>query len=117
MGNLKTKAEKELITNPIKSNLMQLATDIYGTHVLEKAMICFEYLIIKDISSYILDNFIYFANNPNGLCVAKKLIFLEYKNMNFPKLKKIMLENSIQLIQNPYGNYAIQIAIDVRIIS
>lgn len=94
---------------------MKLATDIYGTHVLEKAMICFEYDIIKDISSHILDNFVYLANNSNGLCVAKKLIFLEYKNLNFPRLMQIMLENSIQLIQNPYGNYAIQIAIDVSI--
>ena len=44
----------------------------------------------------------------------KKEILLEYKNKNdnFKKLKKLIIENSIILIQNPFGNYALQMAID-----
>ena len=95
---------------------MKLCIDVYGTHVIEKIFSSFfnyeKYLIY--ISNFILDNFIYLVNNSNGLCVVKKEIIIEYKikNNNFEKLKKLLVENSLILVQNPFGNYALQTAID-----
>ena len=94
---------------------MKLSFDIYGTHVLEKIITTFNYeKHIIHISKFIIDNFILLVNNSNGLCIVKKEIILEYKKKSnfFIQLKKLLLENSLILIQNPFGNYALQIAID-----
>ena len=112
---LKSEEEFDLIFNSIKNKLMKLSFDIYGTHVLEKIITTFNYeKHIIHISKFIIDNFILLVNNSNGLCIVKKEIILEYKKKSnfFIQLKKLLLENSLILIQNPFGNYALQIAID-----
>ena len=113
--NLKSEEEFDLIFNSIKNKLMKLSFDIYGTHVLEKIITTFNYeKHIIHISKFIIENFILLVNNSNGLCIVKKEIILEYKKKSnfFIQLKKLLLENSLILIQNPFGNYALQIAID-----
>ena len=110
--------EFEIVFNGIKNNLMKLSVDIYGTHVLEKILNTFNYeKYIIHISNFIIDNFIFLVNNSNGLCIVKKIIIIENKrkkinNINFQKIKKYLIDNSIILIQNPFGNYALQTAID-----
>ena len=113
---LNTEEEFDLIFNSIKNNLMELCFDIYGTHVIEKILSIFNYeKHIIHISNFILDNFISLVNNSNGLCIVKKEIIIEYKRKNgenFKKLKQLLIDNSLLLIQNPFGNYALQLAID-----
>ena len=113
---LNTDKEFDLIFNSVKNNLMKLSFDVYGTHVLEKIISTFNYeKHLIHISKFIIDNFISLVNNSNGLCIVKKEIILEYQRKNgeiFPKLKKLLLDNSLTLIQNPFGNYALQMAID-----
>ena len=113
---LNTDEEFDLIFNSVKNNLMKLSFDVYGTHVLEKIISTFNYdKHLIHISKFIIDNFISLVNNSNGLCIVKKEIILEYQRKNgeiFPKLKKLLLDNSLTLIQNPFGNYALQMAID-----
>ena len=107
--------EQEIIFNGVINHLMKLSIDVYGTHVLEKILSTFNYeKYLVHISNFILENFVFLVNNSNGLCIVKKEILLEYKNKNdnFQKLKKLIIENSIILIQNPFGNYALQMAID-----
>ena len=108
--------EQEIIFNGIKNNLMKISIDVYGTHVLEKIISSFNYeKFLIHISNFILENFLLLVNNSNGLCIVKQLILLEYKRKkekNFQILKKLLIENSLILIQNPFGNYALQIAID-----
>ena len=113
---LNTEEEFDLIFNSLKNNLMELCFDIYGTHVIEKILTSFNYeKHIIHISNFILDNFISLVNNSNGLCIVKKEIIIEYKRKNgenFKKLKQLLIDNSLLLIQNPFGNYALQLAID-----
>ena len=112
---LNNEKEQEIIFNGIINNLMKLCIDVYGTHVIEKIFSSFNYeKYLIYISNFILENFVFLVNNSNGLCIVKKEILLEYKNKNdnFKKLKKLIIENSIILIQNPFGNYALQMAID-----
>ena len=113
---LNTDEEFDLVFNSIKNNLMKLCFDVYGTHVIEKILTTFNYeKHIIHISNFILENFILLVNNSNGLCIVKKEIIIEYKrknSKNYKKLKQLLIDNSLLLILNPFGNYALQMAID-----
>ena len=105
--------EQKIIFTSLKpTEYIKLALDSYGTHVLAKIIILFNYSLIQPLSKFILDNFLFLANNSNGLCIIKKEILVEYKKHNFEQLKYELGHNSLVLVQSPYGNYALQIAID-----
>ena len=99
------------VINPIKK---ELALDKYGTYVIEKIISFFNYNLIDELLLFIVNNFVLLACNSYGLCIIKKAIILE--NSPFDKkyhnlIKQIIIENNLNLIQNPYGNYAIQTAL------
>lgn len=53
------------------------------------------------------------ANHMKGLCVVKKVI-QQAKNLELQtKIRNIISDNALALVHNPYGNYAIQTALDV----
>ena len=109
---LESKEEKQIIINAVQNSVVKLSLNIYGTHVLERILSSFENEIIQPISDAILQNFLFLANNPNGLCVIKKAIIVEKNQPNFEKYKAEIAKNALLLIQNPYGNYALQAVLD-----
>ena len=112
ISNINTKKEKELFVKSINKVIKKLAYDSCGAHVLEKVLICFEREYTGNIISFVVENFILLANNVNGLCLAKKILVSEYQSENFLYLKMILKENCLSLIENPYGNYALQVVIE-----
>ena len=114
ISNLSTPQEKEIILNTIKNIYNLLAYDIYGCHVLEKVLLCLDDNFKSPIMNFILSNFISLATHVNGLCLAKKAILIANNpNSNYYQvLKRIISDNCLTLVQNPYGNYAIQVVID-----
>ena len=113
IANLITHQEKEIIINAINSNVDKLSFDIYGTHVVEKILLCLDPSYAQSIIQFILDNFISLSCHVNGLCVAKRILTLSaqtglYRN----ELIYILNTSCVSLIQNPYGNYALQVVID-----
>jgi hypothetical protein len=113
LDQLKTDEEKMIIINYIKDKIMDICLDSQGVHVVEKMIICYEEEIIKDIYRIIIDNYVTLANNPNGLCVCKKVIIHGQDIETLKAIRDKLVDNTMSLIQNPYGNYAIQIAFDV----
>ena len=109
---LTTPQEQIIIVNALQDKVVTLSLNMYGTHVLERVMTTFDYRLLSSVSQSILANFIYLANNPNGLCAVKQEIILEKNRTNFENLKQIISANSLLLIQNPYGNYALQAVAD-----
>ena len=112
IANINTKKEKELFVKSINKVIKKLAYDSCGAHVLEKVLICFEREYTGNIISFVVENFILLANNVNGLCLAKKILISEYQSENFLYLKLLLKENCLSLIENPYGNYALQVVIE-----
>ena len=113
IANLMTHQEKEMIMEVINSNINKLSFDIYGTHVVEKALMCLEPIYTKSTIQIILDNFLMLSSHVNGLCIAKRILLLStqtglYRN----ELIYILNKSCISLIQNPYGNYALQVVIE-----
>ena len=110
--HLNSKAEMQIIIHQINKNLMKLALDIYGTHVIEKILISFDKELCNEIFNFITDNFIFLSNHVNGLCLVKKILIIQYHNNSYSNLKEIIINKCSELIENPYGNYALQIVID-----
>ena len=75
-------------------------------------IICFEEESIKYIYDLILNNFMYLACHSNGLCVTKKVIACSRNYEYISIVQKILLENANTLVQNSYGNYSIQVALE-----
>ena len=50
----------------------------------------------------------------NGLCIVKKVVALENstQTMYYLIIKDILMKNADTLIQSPYGNYVLQVALD-----
>ena len=101
-----------MIIQIVNSNLLKFSFDIYGCHIIEKIIICYEPVICKDIYNFIINNFIMLSNHVNGLCLIKQFLIIQYKKEYFSLIKKILIEKIFLLIENPYGNYALQIVIN-----
>ena len=112
IGKLKTRNEKQMILQPIKLNLQKLSLDVYGTHVLEKIIMTFETEYCYEIFNFIVENLIFLSNHANGLCLVKKILVIQYKIEYYQIIKEKLKEKAFKLVQNPYGNYALQIVID-----
>ena len=107
-----SKNEKKIIINSIKDYINELCYDTYGTHVLEKIISCFEEEFTGFIFDFVENNFLNLANHINGICIVKKILSLTHKKDIHEKLKKIINENALILIQHIYGNYVIQIVVE-----
>ena len=51
--------------------------------------------------------------NASGLGIIKRIIVHHESKRTYKLVSEFLIKNSLMLVQNPYGNYAIQVAIDV----
>lgn len=112
IGNLNSNQEQSIAVNSVLRELSTLCLDVYGTHLIEKMLSCFEYNNIKTISNFIMENFIIFAENQNSICLIKALMLSEYKKDNFIYLKRLLHSNAVNLVQNQYASYIFPICFD-----
>ena len=103
-----SKIEKDIIINTIKDNIQELSINPYSCHVIEKILSCFEGQYISFIYDFIQENFLFLAYNANGICLIRKIVSFTHKKKLHEFIKKIVEENSMELIIHPYGNYVIQ---------
>jgi hypothetical protein len=69
---------------------------------------------VKNIINDIVDNFVNLANHSKGLCVIKRVIQKSSNEFIIRKIVNIITENALLFVHNPFGNYAIQTALDVK---
>ena len=103
-----SKLEKDIIVDSIKNNIQELSINPYSCHVVEKILSCFEEKYIPFIYNYISENFLFLSYNSSGICLVKKIVSFTHKIKFHEQIKKIVEENSMELIIHPYGNYVIQ---------
>lgn len=104
--NLKT--EEEIIKDSVKDHVIYLAYHNHGTHVLQKIISCFDEKNREYINVKILEDFQNMVLNTNGICVIKKLINFNKDDSIKDIVKKEIMKNCLEIVQNPYGNYLIQ---------
>jgi len=108
--------ETEIILNSINSLIFELCLDTFACHVIEKIISKYEESYIKNIYEIAIKNFVLFSNNANGLCVIKKILIYAKENSTKEILKKIILEKCNELIYQNYGNYVLDVVLDVKIV-
>jgi hypothetical protein len=114
LEQLQSNEERNIMLNSASRHCLLLCQDPQGVHVIEKFLICFDEKSILSLYEIITENLIFLANNVNGLCVAKKIVLKSQSQKIKMKIRDRIIENTFMLIQNPYGNYLIQTAFDVR---
>jgi hypothetical protein len=112
-----TADEKMIICEAISNDyiLKDICSDQQGIHVIEKVIVCFKEETIPFVYDYILRNFTYLANTSTGLVICKKIIIHTSLPQTLRHLQVLLVNNFNELIQNAFGNYTIQVALDVRI--
>lgn len=113
--------EEELVASDLRGHVFELANvflfmklkDPQATHVIQKALLTFNSERQKFIMTEAIEKFKELSNDANGLCLIKKLLTI---CRNSPQIVSDittkMTESAMELAQNPYGNYAIQIALE-----
>lgn len=105
--------EEKILADNIKGHVFELAMDPQATHVVQKALLNFSETAKESIIEEALTKFVELSTDANGLCLIKKLIPECGKDIS--KVKRVITlisNNSMELIQSPYGNYAIQCVLD-----
>jgi hypothetical protein len=112
---LTTNSEKQILIECIRDSEFKLSMDTQGTHVIEKIILTIEEEKIDFIYRSVIERFMDFANNINGLCVCKKTIVHSSNPETIEALRDKICINALVLIQNPFGNYVIQTAYEVSL--
>lgn len=110
---LNTVEEQDLLMQAINGHVTQLCMDPNGTHVVQRLLLCFPPPFTDGIFIAVLANLVSIAHHPYGLCVLKKCIT---QVTSMPRQKDAFLNqlayHALDLVQSPYGNYAVQHAFD-----
>ena len=103
----------ELIIPFVVPATLTLAFNKHGTHVLIKFVQLLDVQALRPIFEVIAANFTSLSQDSNGLPVIKRVL-AKFTAADFKaQLVERVASNVIILAQNAYGNYAIQVALDV----
>mmetsp|Transcript_113473 Transcript_113473/g.316014 ORF Transcript_113473/g.316014 Transcript_113473/m.316014 type:complete len:843 (-) Transcript_113473:723-3251(-) len=113
IGLLSTLEEQEQLMSALKGHVLELCMDPNGTHVVQRLLFCFMPPCTDLIYYPVVDKLVEVAHHPYGLCVLKKCI----SQAKAPgKHQEILLsqlaQHALDLVQSPYGNYAVQHALE-----
>jgi len=106
-------SEEQLLRDTLKDHIVELSFDPQGTHLIQKLIVSISNDNIDFIFEPLVNRFVEVANHSFGLCGLKQLIT---KIDKIPEMRRrlirLLYDNLENLIQNPYGNYALQHALD-----
>ncbi|CEM39495.1 unnamed protein product [Vitrella brassicaformis CCMP3155] len=113
IGLLSTAEEEVMLIDTLRDHLVELASDCNGTHVVQRMLICFTEQGVDEVFHQIRNNITEVAQSPYGLCVVKKCITLATEGSRFHQaMLHTLCTHAMHLVQSPYGNYAVQHAMD-----
>ena len=106
----KTKEEKQIIMEYIRSHEMELALDCEGTHVLQKIIEVFPEEEKQSIIDIICtkENVNKLSKDIKGISVIKRLIKFTKEKDNQIKMAEAILSNCLEISKSSSGSYIIQ---------
>jgi hypothetical protein len=109
-----SKDEIIMIINAItaKNKFIEIAKDVNGTYVIQKIISYFNENFRTKVNQIILNNIVELCNDMFGVCVIKKFINNCQNQECIYFLLVTFINNFVNISENQFGNYAIQIFID-----
>jgi len=107
-----TEEEQELLTSALQEHVVELSCDPNGAHVVQRALIGLGMPCPEPILREVTQCLRRVADNPHGLCVLKKCITQTRQGVNQELLLQEISSHAVDLVQGPYGNYAVQHAFE-----
>ncbi|EAS01738.2 RNA-binding protein, putative (macronuclear) [Tetrahymena thermophila SB210] len=104
--------EIDLIMNNIQNKISELSQHHNATHFIQKIIGCFPLKNLQCIFDTIIKDIVKFGNNQHSLCVLKAMMTKLKGDSKSEIIIDLLAQNNDELIQNPFGNYAIQHAYD-----
>ena len=109
-----SKDEIIMIINAVssKNKLIKIAKNSNGTYVVQKIISYFNENYRNKINKIIIKHFTELCYNMYGVCVIKKFINTCENEQILLSLLSLFMKNIINISENQFGNYAIQIFIE-----
>mmetsp|Transcript_44695 Transcript_44695/g.112374 ORF Transcript_44695/g.112374 Transcript_44695/m.112374 type:complete len:737 (-) Transcript_44695:21-2231(-) len=107
-----TAEEQALLMPALREHIIELSCDPNGAHVVQRALISFGEPCPDSILQEIASCLRVVAHNPHGLCVLKKCISQSRRGPSQQRLLHELAYHVVDLAQGPYGNYAVQHALE-----
>jgi len=113
IGLVSTPDEQEILMSSVKTHVIELCMDANGTHVVQRLLFCFMPPVTDWIYYPVVNNLAEVAHHPYGLCVLKKCISqAKGPGKHQEMLLGQLAHHALDLVQSPYGNYAVQHALE-----
>ena len=110
---MNSKEEEEIIKNCIQNDLLDLAISQNSTHIIQKLIVKQKLLYRNYLVNFCITNFVELSLNLNGSAIIKKLIE-ELSSLQLMQMILSIIEiNYVTLVENQFGNFVIQKAIDI----
>ena len=91
----------------LAKDLVSIAKDPYGNHVIQKYLTVVFYPQNSVIIDIIIENILEITNSKHGCCVTQKCIS-EGNEVQKKKMLSVIEENLFDIITNQFGNFAVQ---------
>jgi len=110
---ISTHPEDILMKQALGNHVLELSLDIQGNHVIQKLINAVSVKNIEFIYQPLVDNFLEVATHSSGSLVFKQLIMKVDKIMQMKTtIIHLVCHEMENLVQDPYGNYVIQYALE-----
>ncbi|CAA7013345.1 unnamed protein product [Microthlaspi erraticum] len=111
---IRTGKQISLVKSALRPGFLDLIKDLNGNHVIQRCLQC----LSTEDNKFIFDAATKFcteiATHRHGCCVLQKCIAYSMRQQR-EKLIAEISRNSLLLAQDPFGNYAVQFVIELRI--
>jgi len=111
---LQTNEETKIICNSLKGSVVALIQDLNGNHVIQKCLHRMEPNANQFIYDAVAEHCVQVATHRHGCCVLQRCIdhgTMDQKRQLVEEIKN----NGVVLVQDPFGNYVVQYALDLNI--
>lgn len=106
-------SEQQVVVSALKQNLISLVRNLNGNHVVQACL----HNLSSDTNKFIFDNVtancVHVATHRHGCCVMQRCI--DYGNAEQREaLISEIVNKTLLLVQDPFGNYVIQYILDLK---
>ena len=105
--------EEKKILNYIENHEMEMAFNKNATYVLQKIVLFFPDIHRSNLNDIILNNFKELCLDSNGICLIKNFIKTNTLANDKIRINEAISENFVVLAESPFGNYGIQLLMDL----